>query len=172
MSIIKVSEQHINNIESYIQFIKEKYDKNLSKTQIIKRAIKNYHYIIESDMIHKNDNNEYKMISIDDNSLNLLKRDKQRLGKPMYLILDACLNQTFDYSGEKNVALCQFKGSSKIYAFYFDNKVMKIHKRDLVKVQTNDQNNNELKECIAKVRALGYVENAKDKHKPVIEVIK
>lgn len=54
---------------------------------MIDRVVNLYHNLIDDSMIisSKNDNEHYKMISIDETKLELLKQEKQRLKKPIYI---------------------------------------------------------------------------------------
>lgn len=87
------------------------------------------------------------------------------------MILEACLTQFFLNPKYKNVALCQFKGNRKIYAFYFDERQLSLAKGQLVKVKTHKfDDKTKIVEGIVKVRKLTYVKHAKEKYKPVIDI--
>lgn len=174
MSTIQVSKQHIKQLEDYINRISEKYHKKVTKKSVIDRVINNYHYIIEENMI-ENRVDETSLVAIDEIMASMLKEEKNRLKKPMYLILDACLNQFFSHGKDvkKNIALCQFKHTNKTYAFYFDQEKISLKKGDLIQVKSaNPFNPNKETIKAIKVKDLAYSDNAKEKYKPVIKIIK
>lgn len=174
MATIKISKEHLEHIEKYIDKIERKFNKKLSKKHVIEHVINNYHQIIEETMIEKLDD-DMTIVSVDNQYIEVLKEDKKRLHQPMYLILNACLNQYFSYGKgiKKNIALCRFKRHKKIYAFYFDDELLSIKKGNIVKVKSSDLYNpkKEVNKTV-KVMDLAYSEHAKEKYKPVIEIIK
>lgn len=174
MATIKVSKQHIKNMESYINKINKKYDKKVSKKSIIDRVINNYHYIIEENMIEKIED-ETALVAVDDRYMKMLKEDKERLHQPMYLILNACLDQYFSYGKtvKKNIALCQFKYTKKSYAFYFDEDELDIKPGNVIKVKSTNYPYS-TKDAIktVKVMDLAYAEDAKEKYKSVIKILR
>ena len=174
MATIQISEKHLKNIEKYINMINQKYHKKLSKKAIIDRILNNYYYIVENNMVKSLDS-ETRLISISEHSSLILKQKKEILHKPMYLILNECLNQFFSYGRnvKKNIALCQFPSTNKTYAFYFDNKKLPIKKGNIIKVKSAHPSNPDQELIkIVKVKDLAYVEDAKFKYKHVIKIIK
>lgn len=172
MATIKVSKQHNLNMEKYIDCIYKKYNKKISKKSIIDRVINNYHHIIDKTMIRPI-HDDMVLVAVDNEKNEILKTDKERLHQPMYLILNACLDQFFSKSKKKNVVLCQFKKTMKSYAFYFNPEELTIKKGNIIRVQSaNPSDTTKIIENNVQVKDFAYVKDAKNKFKPVLKVIR
>lgn len=175
MSVIKVSQNHMEQIEKYITFVNERYHKKITKKSLVARIVNNFHQVVTLDDVNDDKDNwshDVKSVTIDEKYTKMLKTEKERLGKPMYLVLDACLHQFFLDNYNKNVALCQFKHNPKTFAFYYNPKQLKVRKGQLVTVRTHISGQQECVEKQVRVKDVAYVKDARDKYQPVLDIVK
>lgn len=178
MATIQVSDIQLKKIMNYVTEINKRTSNKFTKKSTVIRAINIFHDHLNESSLNK-DYGKMSAVGVNNIAINQLKKAKDKYHKPMYVLASACIeayfNSLMDLKGA-NIALVKFKKSEKVYAFYFDSQQMAIQQGDTVKVETRKyygrHNNSKIVMLNGRVVAIGYEENAKSNHKPVIEIVR